>query len=190
MKIKTVALLALVHKCAAFAPTAFTGRSNANAFKQSAMVDPSMFHDLPHHIDTLSNVFSSINLADADLLSTAADSAQTAVAPVTEAVTEAAAPDNGWFGFLAGPIEFLLELLHGIFAGVGMDSNTWGLAIISMTTIIKLVTYPLTAQQLESTSKMQVSTKLQTKAQRRNFISCAAVKSIFHACCIQFNHGS
>lgn len=179
MKIKAVALLTLIHQASAFAPTAFTSRSNT--FKHSAIVDPSFFHDAPQHIDTLSNIFSSINLADADL-NAAADTVTAAAAaidptPIVEAApaavqqavadvapaaaeiaTEAAKPDNGWFGFLAGPIAFSLELIHGALTGVGVDANAWGLAIIIMTTTIKLLTYPLTAAQLESTVKMQVST--------------------------------
>lgn len=67
----------------------------------------------------------------------------------------AAGTDNGWFGFLTGPIEFLLQVLHQIFNGVGLEANSWGLSIIAMTVFIKLVTYPLTKQQLESTTKMQ-----------------------------------
>jgi YidC/Oxa1 family membrane protein insertase len=104
------------------------------------MVDPSVFSDVHQHIDTLSNVFSSLNLADA-----------------AETAATAAKDDNGWFGFLEGPIEFLLGLIHQGLVGVGMDADAWGSTIIAMTVIIKLVTYPLTKQQLESTNKMQVS---------------------------------
>jgi len=71
------------------------------------------------------------------------------------AVQDAASQDNGWFGFLTGPIEFLLQVIHQIFNSVGLDANSWGLSIIAMTIVIKLVTYPLTKQQLESTTKMQ-----------------------------------
>ena len=162
MKIKAIALLTLVHQTLAFAPTAFTSRSNT--FKQHSIVDPSIFHDAPQHIETLSNFFSSINLADADLEAAAeavsnvvADPTPVATVAQEAAATAAASPNNGWFGFLAGPIEFILEGLHGLFSGLGLTANSWGLAIIFMTTLIKLVTYPLTAQQLESTAKMQVS---------------------------------
>ena len=178
MKIKSVALVTLIHQASAFAPTAFTSRSNT--FKHSALVDPSFFHDAPQHINTLSNIFSSINLADADL-SAAADTVtaaaaaidptpivdaapavvQQAIADVAPAAADVAAevakPDNGWFGFLAGPIASSLEFIHGALAAVGVDANAWGLAIVFMTSIIKLLTYPLTASQLESTAKMQVS---------------------------------
>lgn len=71
------------------------------------------------------------------------------------AVQDAAATNNGWFGFLTGPIEFLLQLIHQGFGAVGLEANSWGLSIIAMTVLVKLVTYPLTKQQLESTTKMQ-----------------------------------
>lgn len=106
--------------------------------QRSAIFDPSILADAHQHLDSLSNVFSSMSLADA------ADAAATA-----------AKDDNGWFGFLEGPIEFILGLIHQALVGVGMDADAWGLTIIVMTVIIKLATYPLTKQQLESTNKMQ-----------------------------------
>lgn len=107
--------------------------------RQMAM-DPSMFSDIPQHIDSLQSAFSSLLLSDE------------AVAAVTEAATD----DNGWFGFLTGPIEGLLKLIHAIFVGIGLDANAWGISIIVLTLLIKVVTYPLTKSQLESTQKMQV----------------------------------
>jgi len=103
--------------------------------------------------------FSTINLADAadavaDATSVATDIANGA-GPAADAVAEVAKNDNGWFGFLEGPIEFLLGSIHSALVGVGMSENSWGVTIIAMTTIIKLATYPLTAQQLNSTNKMQ-----------------------------------
>ncbi len=160
MKIKAFALFALLNEASAFAPTAFTRSTKTSSTTRNAIVDPSVFHDMPQHMDTLSNIFSSINLADADL-SAAADtvsSASAAAAPaVAEVAQEAATVDNGWFGFLAGPIEFTLELLHGGLNAAGLSANSWGVSILMMTTLIKILTYPLTAQQLESTAKMQVS---------------------------------
>jgi YidC/Oxa1 family membrane protein insertase len=38
---------------------------------------------------------------------------------------------------------------------MGMSADAWGVSIIAMTIVIKLVTFPLTKQQLESTNKMQ-----------------------------------
>ena len=69
---------------------------------------------------------------------------------------EAAKPNNGWFGFLTGPTMAFLQLIHTGLVGVGLNSNSWGVSIIVLTLTIKLLTFPLTKQQLESTQKMQV----------------------------------
>jgi len=62
--------------------------------------------------------------------------------------------DNGWFGFLTVPIEGLLKLIHGGLSAAGVD-EAWGLSIIVMTVLIKVLTFPLTKNQLASTNKMQ-----------------------------------
>mmetsp|Transcript_300 Transcript_300/g.605 ORF Transcript_300/g.605 Transcript_300/m.605 type:complete len:428 (+) Transcript_300:107-1390(+) len=134
------------------------------AFRTSSklsVVDPSSLHDLPQHVDSLQNFFSSLTLADLD-----ADAIATAAAPIVPldvapgdaaAVVDAAAAGsgNGWFGFLAMPIEQLLVGIHGGIAAAGLSSNAWGISIILMTTIIKGLTFPLTKAQLQSTNKMQ-----------------------------------
>jgi len=74
---------------------------------------------------------------------------------VTETLSTTTDSGNGWFGFLTGPIEFLLQVFHQMLNTVGLNENAWGVSIVLMTIAIKLVTYPLTKQQLESTSKMQ-----------------------------------
>jgi len=76
-----------------------------------------------------------------------------AVQPAVDAAADSSG--GGWLGFLAGPIEFLLQIIHSLLVTVGMDANAWGVSIIVMTLVIKLVTYPLTKSQLESTNKMQ-----------------------------------
>lgn len=43
-----------------------------------------------------------------------------------------------------------------LLTGMGMSADAWGVSIIVMTIVIKLLTFPLTKQQLESTNKMQV----------------------------------
>ena len=48
------------------------------------------------------------------------------------------ADDNGWFGFLTLPIEGLLKLIHASLASTGM-TEAWGLSIIAMTVLIKLL---------------------------------------------------
>lgn len=97
----------------------------------------------------LSDIFSStLTLAD--------DFADAATAAMGEAGDAAAASDgNGWFGFLTIPIMGLLQLIHtGISSVAG--SNAWGLSIIALTILIKVLTFPLTKTQLESTNRMQM----------------------------------
>eukprot|EP01083_Nonionella_stella_P149685 475765_1 len=161
-------LAAQVGNTAAFAPTSF---SKAQIVTQrAAVVDPSILSDVHQHAEAISSIFSSISLADAadavaDAVPAATDVAATAA--VTDAVPAAAdvaatadaavaaGNDNGWFGFLEGPIEQLLQIIHSSLVSVGMSEDAWGVSIIAMTSLIKLATYPLTKQQLESTNKMQ-----------------------------------
>ena len=153
MKLTSVVVLTLLQQSSAFAPTPFTRPTNtrSNTFKQSAVIDPSILADAHQHVDAFSNLFSSIVLSDESVV------AAVATPEAAETAAAAAQSSNGWFGFLEGPIEFLLQGIHTSLMGIGLGENTWGVAIIIMTTLIKLATYPLTAQQLGSTSKMQVS---------------------------------
>mmetsp|Transcript_23163 Transcript_23163/g.38305 ORF Transcript_23163/g.38305 Transcript_23163/m.38305 type:complete len:425 (+) Transcript_23163:101-1375(+) len=140
----------------AFAPAQYGSRV-VGTTARSFGVDPSVFHDLPTHVDTFKDAFSSLSLADAmdavtDIVPAAAD-----VAAVTDAAgdTVVAASSNGWFGFLVTPIEGLLEFFHAALVSMGMSANSWGLSILFITVAIKLLTFPLTKTQLESTNKMQ-----------------------------------
>jgi YidC/Oxa1 family membrane protein insertase len=54
------------------------------------------------------------------------------------------------------PIQGLMSLIHGALVAMGVSSNAWGVTIIMLTILIKVVTFPLTKTQLESTNKMQV----------------------------------
>jgi YidC/Oxa1 family membrane protein insertase len=131
------------------APTIQTSSKTARSFG----VDPSFFHDLPQHFDSLQTALTTVTLSDAaDLVPDGVD-----VAAVTDAAGDAvtAAADNGWFGFLVGPISGLLLLIHQALVGVGMSANAWGVSIILLTLTIKALTFPLTKTQLEGTSKMQ-----------------------------------
>lgn len=150
----------------------------------SMAIDPSSFQDIHHHIPAIQDAFSSFLLSDeavADIAGAAAEVATNVAGAATDvgsavtnvagaatnvagaatdvagAATDAAATgsDNGWFGFLTAPIEFLLQVIHSVLNGVGVNSNSWGAAIILMTFIIKVGTYPLTKNQMESTTKMQ-----------------------------------
>lgn len=54
---------------------------------------------------------------------------------------------------IAGPMLVALEFLYHLFASVGVPS--WGLTIILFTVLVKLVFWPLTAQQFKSSKAMQ-----------------------------------
>jgi len=99
-----------------------------------------------------------------DAVSTAAADVVTDVAPAADAASQ-----NGWFGFLTGPTEGLLQIIHNVLVGVGVNENAWGITIIAITLFIKLLTFPLTKTQLESTNKMQalqpIVKEIQTKYQ-------------------------
>ena len=56
--------------------------------------------------------------------------------------------DYGWLTFLAKPIFWLLEFLHGI---VG----NWGWAIVLLTVLIKAAFYPLSAASYKSMARMK-----------------------------------
>mmetsp|Transcript_4705 Transcript_4705/g.6983 ORF Transcript_4705/g.6983 Transcript_4705/m.6983 type:complete len:444 (+) Transcript_4705:183-1514(+) len=161
----TILCLALSTGVQGFAPAqraAFGART-----ARSMAVDPSIFNDIPQHIESLRDAFTTMSLADLDTdaasqaldatSAAAATAAATAVTSTPPEVADAAvaANDNGWFGFLVGPIEGLLGLIHSALVGVGMSADAWGVSIIAMTLLIKLLTFPLTRLQLESTNKMQ-----------------------------------
>ena len=145
-----VACLLIVSGTQAFAPSRSGGRAGtARAF---GGLDHASFQDLPHHIHSLQSAFSTLNLADAVADMPIPDAA------AAESVVDAAAAGsgNGWFGFLEAPIESLLQLCHSSLVAMGLTENSWGISILLMTTTIKLLTFPLTKTQLESTNKMQV----------------------------------
>lgn len=158
---------------AAFAPNAFTRKSSGSSSRVGMAVDPSSLHDAfastSHFLSDISAVVDATTAATGGALSQAVDAvssgavdniaaaAGTAVAPAVDAAATAdAAASNGWFGFLTGPIEGLLQIIHGTLVSMGMSKDAWGVSIIAMTVFIKILTYPLTSKQLESTSRMQL----------------------------------
>lgn len=64
----------------------------------------------------------------------------------------------GWFDFLAKPLFWLLEIFHNI-------TGNWGWAIIGLTTVIKVVFYPLSQKSFRSMKKMQKVQPLLKKIQ-------------------------
>jgi YidC/Oxa1 family membrane protein insertase len=125
------------------AATRWTRSTSGTTTARSFGLDPSVFHDLPQQMSLLQDAFSSISVADA--VATTADVAQDV----------AAESDSGWFGFLTIPIKLLLQTIHSLLLTVGLNTNSWGVAIVLLTILIKVVTFPLTKTQLESTNKMQ-----------------------------------
>lgn len=59
-----------------------------------------------------------------------------------------AAIDYGWFGFLAHPILWLMQTIHSLIP-------SWGLAIILLTFIVKLILYPINKKSMTSMKSMQ-----------------------------------
>jgi YidC/Oxa1 family membrane protein insertase len=75
---------------------------------------------------------------------------------------EAAAPgldlvvDYGWLAIIAWPLFWLLEHLHAL-------TGNWGVAIILLTVLIKLIFFPLSAASYRSMAKMKLVTPRMTK---------------------------
>ncbi|KAK1748647.1 YidC/OXA1 family membrane protein insertase [Skeletonema marinoi] len=142
--------------------SAFAPPTTFRSTTQLSAIDPSAIHDLSQHsavaADSINHFFSSMLISDLDVdaVNSAAATIPLDAAPgaADAAAAVAKADDNGWFGFLTLPIEGLLKLIHASLASTGM-TEAWGLSIIAMTVMIKLLTFPLTKGQLESTNKMQ-----------------------------------
>ena len=64
--------------------------------------------------------------------------------------------DYGWLTIIAWPLFWLLEKFHGL-------SGNWGVAIILLTVMIKLVFFPLSAASYKSMAKMKLITPRMTK---------------------------
>jgi YidC/Oxa1 family membrane protein insertase len=58
--------------------------------------------------------------------------------------------DMGWFWFLAQPLVMLLSLINGFV-------NNWGVSIVLLTLLIKLLLWPLSAKGFSSMAKMRVA---------------------------------
>lgn len=132
-----------------FAPVGLRTASRQSTVRSFAPLDLSNLHDIPHQIQSLQDVLSTLTIADMDPAGVMVDAAQSVDA------ADAVQSKNGWFGFLTGPTMGFLQLIHTGLMSAGLDSNSWGISIIVLTLSIKLLTFPLTKAQLESTQKMQ-----------------------------------
>ncbi|GAB2234058.1 hypothetical protein Droror1_Dr00003295 [Drosera rotundifolia] len=61
---------------------------------------------------------------------------------------------GGWFGFISDAMEGVLKVLKGLLSAVHVPYS-YGFAIILLTVIVKVATFPLTKRQVESTLAMQ-----------------------------------
>jgi len=94
-------------------------------------------------------------LADAAILLDGAGAAADAVAAAAVVAADAAPAETSWFDSLVVfPFEFVLTSLHDVLKGAGVE-EAWGPSIIGFTVAVKLLTFPLTKVQIESTTKMQ-----------------------------------
>lgn len=64
--------------------------------------------------------------------------------------------DYGWLTIIAAPLFWILELFHGWL-------GNWGLAIIMLTVVLKLIFYPLSAASYRSMAKMKLVAPRLTK---------------------------
>lgn len=135
-------------------PLRSSGRGgNGESLKMG--LDPHVWSSLIVSADeTLGAVQGAVDGAGLSVPPAVMDASQSTVAPAADAAATSA--QNGWFGFLTGPIEGLIAIIHSSLVAVGVSENAWGVSIVGMTVLIKLLTFPLTKQQLESTQKMQV----------------------------------
>ncbi|CBI16158.3 unnamed protein product, partial [Vitis vinifera] len=88
-------------------------------------------------------------------LADAAVSADPAAAGPASGTADAAVQKNGgWFGFISEGMEVVLKVLEDGLTAVHVP-YAYGFAIILLTVIVKIATYPLTKKQVESTLAMQ-----------------------------------
>ncbi|KAF5954179.1 hypothetical protein HYC85_007035 [Camellia sinensis] len=110
------------------------------------------FHELPpiHSFDSSFDFNAIVSRAES-LLYTLAD----ASVAVDSASGDAAVQKNGgWFGFVSDAMEVVLKVLKDGFTAVHVP-YAYGFAIILLTVLVKIATYPLTKKQVESTLAMQ-----------------------------------
>ncbi|XP_022752749.1 inner membrane protein PPF-1, chloroplastic-like [Durio zibethinus] len=127
------------------------------------------FNEIPPIPSLYSSVdFQALFTKAESLLYTLADAAVVAD-PATAAAgsTDAFAQKNGgWFGFISESMEFVLKVLKDGLSVLRVP-YAYGFAIILLTIIVKIATFPLTKQQVESTLAMQnLQPKIQAIQQR------------------------
>lgn len=104
-----------------------------------------------HHLGALDQLSQLHMLTIADISNEAAQAADAA----TQAATEVVQPRGGGpFDFLAGSFESLLKMIDGGLEAAHVPYS-YGFAIIILTVLVKVATFPLTKKQVESTMAVQ-----------------------------------
>ncbi|XP_040994064.1 inner membrane protein PPF-1, chloroplastic-like isoform X2 [Juglans microcarpa x Juglans regia] len=113
------------------------------------------FHDIPP-IDSFPSTFdlSAVITKAEGLLYTLADAVVVADPAASSSADAAVQKNNGWFGFISDAMEVVLKVLKDGLSAVHVP-YAYGFAIILLTVIVKLATFPLTKKQVESTLAMQ-----------------------------------
>ncbi|XP_010685796.2 inner membrane protein PPF-1, chloroplastic [Beta vulgaris subsp. vulgaris] len=107
-------------------------------------------------IPPISSIESSINLSEAyskaeSILYTLADAAVSASPDASGATVQ---KSGGWFGFISDAMEVVLKVMKDGLSALHVPYS-YGFAIILLTVLVKVATFPLTKQQVESTLAMQ-----------------------------------
>ena len=75
---------------------------------------------------------------------------------------------NGLWNVIVYGLAKLLMALNGFLLTLGFGEEAWGWTIIVFTILIKLVTYPLSLKQLQSTKAQQRFSPASARGSRRN----------------------
>ncbi|XP_021716176.1 inner membrane protein PPF-1, chloroplastic-like [Chenopodium quinoa] len=107
-------------------------------------------------IPPISSIDSSIDLSAVfsraeSLIYTLADAAVTASPDASGAPVQ---KSGGWFGFISDAMEVVLKVMKDGLSTLHVPYS-YGFAIILLTVLVKVATFPLTKQQVESTMAMQ-----------------------------------
>ncbi|RRT70856.1 hypothetical protein B296_00036126 [Ensete ventricosum] len=109
------------------------------------------FQDIPpiHDADSLAHLHGIVSRVES-LLYTIAD----ATAPATDAST-AVQKNGGWLGFISDAMEVVLKVLKDVLTAIHVP-YAYGLAIILLTVIVKVLTFPLTKQQVNNCTPAEI----------------------------------
>ncbi|GAB4824378.1 Inner membrane protein PPF-1, chloroplastic [Ancistrocladus abbreviatus] len=117
-----------------------------------------------HEIPPINSFHNSVDLNAAiakveSLLYTLADAAISASPSTGDAAASGSAgavvqKNGGWFGFISDSMEVVLKVLNDLLTTVHVP-YAYGFAIILLTVLVKVATFPLTKKQVESTLAMQ-----------------------------------